>query len=53
MVNDTGSDDLRATLTQLNDSTYVLRQGSGATIKVPNNNKWQKLPGTLTFIRRK
>ncbi|MBO4811215.1 MAG: hypothetical protein J5552_06585 [Prevotella sp.] len=53
MVNDTGSDDLRATLTQLNDSTYVLRQGSGSTIKVPNNNKWQKLPGTLTFIRRK
>ena len=52
MVNDTGSDDLRATLEQKDDSTYVLRQGSGSTIKVPNNNKWQKLPSTLIFKRK-
>ena len=53
MVNDTGSDDLTATLTQKNDTTYILRQRSGATIKVPNKNKWQKLPATLTFIKKK
>ena len=52
MVNDTGSDDLRATLEQKDDSTYVLRQGNGSTIKVPNNNKWQKLPNTLVFKRK-
>ena len=52
MVNDTGSDDLRATLEQKDDSTYVLRQGNGSTIKVPNNNKWQKLPATLVFKRK-
>ena len=35
-----------------NDSIYVLRQGTGNTIKVPNKGKWQKLPKTLTFKRR-
>ena len=53
MVNDYGSEDLMATLTQENDSIYTLRQGAGSTIKVPNKGKWQKLPSTLTFIRRK
>lgn len=52
MVNDSGSDDLTATLTQQNDSTYVLRQGKGATMRVPNNGKWQKLPQQMTFIRK-
>lgn len=53
MVNDYGSEDLMATLIQENDSVYTLRQGAGSTIKVPNKGKWQKLPSTLTFIRRK
>ena len=52
LVNDSGSDDLVATLTQVNDSTFTLRQGKGATIRVPNNGKWQKLPHQLTFIRK-
>ena len=52
LVNDSGSDDLVATLTQQNDSTYVLRQGKGATMRVPNSGKWQKLPQQLTFIRK-
>ena len=52
MVNDYGSEDLEATLICENDSTYTLKQGKGSTLKVPNNGKWQKLPGTLTFKRR-
>lgn len=53
IVNDTGSDDLTASLTMENDSVYTLRQKSGSTIKVPNNGKWQKLPSTLTFKPRR
>ena len=51
LINDFGSEDLNATLTRENDSIYVLKQGSGNTIKVPNNGKWQKLPKTLEFKR--
>ena len=53
MVNDYGSDDLTATLTRENDSIYTLRQNNGSTLKVPKKDKWQKLPATLTFKRRK
>jgi hypothetical protein len=52
LINDFGSEDLTATLTRENDSTYVLRQGAGSTIKVPNKGKWQKLPKTLEFKRK-
>lgn len=51
LINDFGSEDLSATLSRENDSIYVLKQGSGNTIKVPNNGKWQKLPKTLEFKR--
>lgn len=53
MVNDYGSEDLTATLTLENDSLYVLRQKKGSALKVPNKGKWQKLPATLTFKKRK
>lgn len=52
MVNDSGSDDLNATLTFEGDSLYTLRRKSGAAIKVPNSGKWQKLPSTLIFKPR-
>ena len=52
LINDFGSEDLTATLTRQNDSTYVLRQDKGSTIKVPNKGKWQKLPKTLSFKRK-
>lgn len=51
LINDFGSEDLNAMLTRENDSIYVLKQGAGSTIKVPNNGKWQKLPKTLEFKR--
>ena len=52
LINDFGSEDLSATLTRENDSIYVLKQGSGSTIKVPSNGKWQKLPKILEFKRK-
>lgn len=52
LINDYGSEDLTATLTQQNDSTYILKQERGSTLKVPKNGKWQKLPKTLPFKRK-
>ncbi len=52
LINDFGSEDLQATLTRKNDSVYVLKQGAGSTIKVPNKGKWQKLPKTIEFKRK-
>ena len=52
LINDYGSEDLTATLTLQNDSTYILKQEKGSTLKVPKNSKWQKLPKTLEFKRR-
>ena len=53
LINDYGSEDLTATLTLQNDSTYILKQESGSTLKVPKNGKRQKLPKTLEFKRQK
>ena len=39
LINDYGSEDLKATLTRKNDSIYVLQQNAGNTIKVPRNGK--------------
>ena len=53
MINDYGSEDLTATLTQTNDSIYTLQQINGATLKVPNKGKWSKLPKTIQLLRKK
>lgn len=52
MINDYGSEDLKATFKMENDSTFVLMQESGSPLKVPNNGKWQKLPKRLEFKKR-
>lgn len=52
LINDYGSEDLTATFTMKNDSTFVLKQGEGSTLKVPNKGKWQKLPSSLEFKKR-
>lgn len=52
IINDYGSEDLTATLTVKNDSTYILRQDEGSTIKIARNRKWVKLPTQLEFIKR-
>ncbi len=48
-----GSEDLRATLTYDGHDSYTLRQNSGSTIKFARNQKWLKLPKSLTFTREK
>ena len=53
LINDFGSEDLHASLFCHNDSTYVLHQLKGSTLKVPKNGKWQKLPKYLVLKRRK
>lgn len=52
VVNDYGSEDLTATLVCKDDSTFVLRQGSGSSIKIPRDRKWFKLPKNIEFKRR-
>lgn len=52
LINDYGSEDLTASLTRQNDSTYVLRQLEGSSLKVPKNGRWQKLPKQLELKRK-
>ena len=52
MINDYGSEDLNAELIISNDTTYLLRQLEGSTIKVAGKNKWIKLPKELKFIKK-
>ena len=52
MINDYGSEDLTATLRMPNDSTLILEQGRGSSIKVPKDGKWFKLPSKITFKRK-
>lgn len=52
LINDYGSEDLTATLTQKNDSIYTLKQQEGSTLKVPKNGRWQKLPKVLELKRK-
>ena len=52
LINDFGSEDLTATLERKNDSTYILKQGAGSTIKVPHKGKWRKLPSIIELKRK-
>ncbi len=52
LINDFGSEDLKATLTRQSDSIYILKQGEGSTIKIPWKGKWRKLPKTIKLKRR-
>lgn len=52
IVNDYGSEDLKADLVQLNDSTYELRQQEGSRIKIVRNRHYTKIPKTLEFKRK-
>lgn len=52
ITNDYGSEDLEAVLRCTDDSTYVLEQGRGSTIKIARNRKWVKMPKKLTFIKK-
>lgn len=51
-INDFGSEDFKARLTQINDSIYELKHLEGSSLKVPKNGKWQKLPTVIEFKRK-
>lgn len=53
ITNDYGSEDLTASLTQVNDSTIMLTQEEGSTIKIARDRKWVKLPKRIEFVRQK
>lgn len=53
LTNDVGSEDLTAILQMPSDSTLVLRQVSGSTLKIARNRKWVKMPKKIEFKRSK
>ncbi len=53
IINDYGSEDLTATLKQVNDSTFQLTQEAGSTLKIARNRKWLKMPKTLEFVKKR
>lgn len=52
IINDYGSEDLMAKLVVENDSTYLLKQINGSTLKIVVDNKWVKLPKTLEMKQK-
>ena len=51
-INDYGSEDFKARITQQNDSVYEFKHLDGSALKVPKNGKWQKLPAIIELKRR-
>ena len=52
LINDYGSEDLKASLRKENDSIYIFKQENGSPLKVPNNGKWLKLPKEFKLKKR-
>lgn len=44
IINDYGSDDLKATLTYNSDKSFTLERIDGSPIRIVVNNAWVKLP---------
>ena len=44
IINDYGSEDLKAVLKRNSDGTYTLTRLEGSTMKIVVNNKWVKIP---------
>ena len=49
IINDYGSEDLKAGLKRNSDGTYTLTRLSGSTMKIVVDNKWVKIPKDITF----
>lgn len=52
VVNDYGSEDFTAEVKLNKDGTYSYKKLDGSTLKFAVKGKWQKIPGSLTFIRK-
>ena len=49
IINDYGSEDLKAELKRNTDRTYTLTRLDGSVMKIVVDNKWVKIPKELTF----
>ena len=49
IINDYGSEDLKAELKRNSNGTYTLTRLDGSTMKIVVNNKWLKIPKDLIF----
>ena len=49
IINDYGSEDLKATLTYNSDKSFTLERIDGSPIRIVVNNAWVKLPKKLVF----
>ena len=49
IINDDGSEDLKAELKRNTDGTYTLTRLDGSVMKIVVDNKWVKIPKELTF----
>lgn len=52
LINNFGSEDFTATLTDNGDGTVTLKHIQGSTFKFPVNRKWQKIPKTVVFHKK-
>ena len=52
IINDYGSEDLKAELKRNSDGTYTLTRLEGSTMKIVVNNKWVKIPKALIFYSK-
>ena len=52
IINDYGSEDLKAELKRNSDGTYTLTRLEGSTMKIVVNNKWVKIPKDITFYMK-
>ncbi len=52
VVNDYGSEDFTAELKLNADGSYSYKKKDGSTLKFAVKGKWQKIPGSLKFVRK-
>ena len=52
IINDYGSEDLKASISYDADGGYTLRQLEGSTMKVAVKGKWVKLPKVMRFFNK-
>lgn len=51
VINDYGSEDFTAVIKRNSDGTYSYTKKGGSTLKFAVRGKWQKIPGSVEFVR--
>ena len=51
VINDYGSEDFTAVIKRNSDGTYSYSKKDGSTLKFAVRGKWQKIPGSLKFVK--